>query len=179
MSDPHIRRIVSEFMEGTFISKKGTVTSYDPATHKAKVMIQPEGLETGWLPIVTMLVGDGFGLSFGLSGGDEVLVHFEGGDLNAGVIAGALYASEAPYPAKPKSFMLTHTSGSYIRMFNDGTVQVNAEDHLFLKSNDKLTLSAPGLVVFNYGTTQSWVTDSIPGGPEFNPDLHVDHEETE
>lgn len=177
MKEADVRRIASQIVDGVFVAKKGIITSYDPAVHKAKVKIQPDDLETGWLPVGSFLVGNEFGISYGLTPGDEVLVHFENGDLNAGVVGMALYASETPYPAKPGAFMITHKSGSYLRFFNDGYVQLNAQEKLILKAQDGITLSTPGRIITNAGETQGFVTDSVPGG-DYNSALHVDHEES-
>ena len=47
----------------------GLVTSYDPKNHLAKVMLQPWGYESGWLPIHTSHIGQTYGIAIGLQPG--------------------------------------------------------------------------------------------------------------
>lgn len=56
-------------MAGRYVERHGLVTSYDPKTHLAKVTFQPEGQESGWLPIETGHIGNGFGIAIGLTPG--------------------------------------------------------------------------------------------------------------
>ena len=39
----------------------GTVTSVDPTTATARVKLQPEGVLSGWLPVLSPWVGSGLG----------------------------------------------------------------------------------------------------------------------
>ena len=41
----------------------GIITSVDPATATARVTLQPENVLTGWLPLLTTWVGNGWGLA--------------------------------------------------------------------------------------------------------------------
>lgn len=45
---------------GSLIAKTvhGIVTSTDPVNHAAKVAVQPEGVESGWLPVAALAAGD-------------------------------------------------------------------------------------------------------------------------
>lgn len=56
-------------MGGRYVERHGLVTSYDPKTYLAKVTFQPEGQESGWLPIETGHIGNGFGIAIGLTPG--------------------------------------------------------------------------------------------------------------
>ena len=40
----------------------GIVSSVDPASATARVTLQPEGVLTGWLPLLTPWTGSGWGL---------------------------------------------------------------------------------------------------------------------
>ena len=40
----------------------GVVSSVDPATGTARVQLQPEGVLTGWLPVLSPWVGAGWGI---------------------------------------------------------------------------------------------------------------------
>jgi phage baseplate assembly protein gpV len=50
------------------------VSSVDPGTGNARVMLQPEGTLSGWLPILSPWTGSGWGMCCPPSPGDQVLV---------------------------------------------------------------------------------------------------------
>ncbi len=109
----------------------GTVTSVDPAAATARVQLQPDGVLTGWLPVLSPWVGAGWGLSCPPSPGDQVLVLPQEGDAEHGVIAGRAWSAQAPGPATPVGeIWLVHRSGSSVRLLNDGTVAVRGDLHV-------------------------------------------------
>ncbi len=66
-------RLVSQTAgQGLARTRIGTVTSYDPNTYSAKVLLQPEGVEIGWLPITSAWSGNGWGLFSPPTSGDTV-----------------------------------------------------------------------------------------------------------
>lgn len=110
-------------------SAVGIVTSYDPGNAAAKVRIQPVDPDspdqslTGWLPVVSPWVGNGWGLDAPVSPGDQVEVKFFGGEIENGYISGRLFSDQQrPTGAKSGEFFLTHASGSKLKFNNDGTV---------------------------------------------------------
>jgi phage baseplate assembly protein gpV len=108
-----------------------TVASVDPARYAARVALQPEGVLTGWLPILTPWVGSGWGLVCPPSPGDQVLVLAQEGDSEHGVIAGGSFSDLARPPAAPPGELwLVHQSGAFIKLTTDGTVQVNGDLHV-------------------------------------------------
>jgi hypothetical protein len=110
---------------GRTFSRRGTVTGYDPDRHAAKVRIEPEGVETGWLPIGAIWSGAGFGLVAGLALGDLVAVEFENGDVEAGLVSHRLFSEGAAPPAAPSGeAWLVHSSGAAIRLQNDGRLML-------------------------------------------------------
>ena len=64
--------------------RHGLISSYDPANHAVKVTIQPEGVETGWLPLKSLWIGNGWGLFCAPNIGDAVEVTFQEGSVEAG-----------------------------------------------------------------------------------------------
>lgn len=86
----------------------GIVTSYDPDKHLGKVTLMPEGQETGWLPIETSSIGNGYGIAVGLQpgdgkkSGDQVIVRFQEGDLESGKIVQRVH-SDGDKPPKVES----------------------------------------------------------------------------
>lgn len=113
--------------DGSTGPRKGTITSYDPGNHSVKVLIQPDGFETGWIQLDALAVGNGWGLLSGPQIGDEVSVSFDMGDPNLGSITGRHFNDTAPPPAVPSGeTWLVHRSGSLLKFHNDGTVEIQA-----------------------------------------------------
>jgi phage baseplate assembly protein gpV len=105
----------------------GLVSSFDPGTYSAKVMIQPENVLSGWLPIMSAWVGGGWGLAAPLPPGTQVVILAQEGDAEQGVIAGAVWSSvDKPLAAPAGEVWLQHKSGSFLKLLNDGTIQLNA-----------------------------------------------------
>ncbi|MDE1907016.1 MAG: phage baseplate assembly protein V [Rhodospirillales bacterium] len=105
----------------------GLVSSFDPSTFSAKVMIQPENVQSGWLPVMSPWVGNGWGLAAPLPPGTQVIILAQEGDAEQGVIAGAVWSSEdKPLAAPAGELWLQHQSGSFLKLMTDGTIQMNA-----------------------------------------------------
>ncbi len=109
----------------------GVVTSVDPAAGTVRVQLQPEGVLTGWLPVLSPWVGAGWGMSCPPSPGDQVLVLPQEGSAEHGVVAARCWSAKAPAPGTPVGELwLTHRSGSHLRLLNDGTVSVKGDLHV-------------------------------------------------
>jgi len=103
----------------------GTVTSVDPDTATARVLLQPEAVLSGWLPVLSPWIGAGWGMSCPPSPGDQVLVLAQEGDAEHGVIIGrAFSAVAAPPGALAGELWLVHATGSFVKLLNNGTVQI-------------------------------------------------------
>ncbi len=109
----------------------GKVTSVDPVQGTARVQLQPEGVTTGWLPVLSPWVGDGWGLSCPPSPGDQVLILPQEGDAENGVVIGRSWSQTAATPQTAVGELwLTHRSGSYVRLLNDGTIGIRGDVHV-------------------------------------------------
>lgn len=109
----------------------GVVTGFDPQRYAAQVLLQPEGVLSGWLPVLSARVGAGWGIAAPLTPGDQVLVVAQEGDAEHGVIVGAAYSGPQPPPQAPQGELwLVHQSGASIRLANDGTVRVQGDLHV-------------------------------------------------
>jgi len=105
----------------------GVVTSVDPATFTARVTIQPEGVLSGWLPIASPWVGAGWGLACPPSPGDQVLVLWQEGDAEHGIVVSRLWSNASAPPAAPVGELwLQHKSGSFLKLHNDGSIESQA-----------------------------------------------------
>ena len=103
------------------LPRRGIVSAYDPSNYAAKVRIQPEDVETGWLPVGSVWVGNGWGLFCPPALGDEVDVHFQEGGKNAGYISLRFFGNVArPLEVPAGELWLVHSSGSRFKLTNDG-----------------------------------------------------------
>jgi hypothetical protein len=103
------------------------VSSVDPATATARVMIQPEGVLSGWLPIASAWVGAGWGLACLPAPGDQVVVIWQEGNAEHGIVVARLWSNVAAPPAAPVGeFWVVHRSGSFLKLCNDGSIQSSA-----------------------------------------------------
>jgi uncharacterized protein involved in type VI secretion and phage assembly len=95
---------VERWAGGRYSERHALVTSYDPDKHLAKVTYQPEGQESGWLPIETGHIGDGYGIATGLQPGDgkekgdQVIVRFQEGDFESGKIVQRVHSDDQKPP---------------------------------------------------------------------------------
>ncbi len=105
----------------------GLVSSFDPVAFAARVMIQPENILSGWLPVLVPWVGAGWGLAAPLSPGDQVLMLAQEGDSQQGVIIGAVWSATMQTPGAPVGeCWLVHRTGSFVKLHNDGTIALQA-----------------------------------------------------
>lgn len=130
-------------------AKTGIVTNYDPAHYAARVQLQPEGILTGYLPVTSAWVGNGWGLYAPPNIGDVVEVHFQQGSKEAAFIVNRFYSTKTVPLAVPSGeFWLVHQSGSSLKFTNDGTVTVNANTNMTLNApNGTLRLAAEKIQV--------------------------------
>ena len=117
--------------QGTGQPRFGTVMSVNPMAATARVTLQPEGVLSGWLPVLSPWVGSGWGMCCPPSPGDQVLVLAQEGDAEHGMIIGCAFSNIQQPPNTPVGELwLVHKSGSFIKLRNDGTVQVGGDLHV-------------------------------------------------
>jgi hypothetical protein len=119
-----LRNIILTTIEGWYASryseKHGLVTSYDPNNYTAKVMFQPQGQESGLVPIETGHIGNGYGIAIGLtpgdgkSTGDQVIVRYQEGDVESGKIVQRVHSDQDKPPIAQSGEMIIYTSGKKI-----------------------------------------------------------------
>ena len=103
----------------------GTVSSVDAKSGLVRVLLQPENVLTGWLPVLSPWVGAGWGFWAPPQPGDQVLVLPQEGEMEHGVVvARGWSASSLPPQADLGELVLQHSTGTQIRLANDGTVRV-------------------------------------------------------
>jgi hypothetical protein len=127
--EPMIYRCIENWAAGRRHERIGLVTSYDPKTYTAKVMFQPEQLESGQIPIETHLAGPNYGTVTGLvpgdgkTTGDQVIVRYQEGDFESGKIAARLH-SDVDMPPQAQSGEHVHITkfNSSLKMNMDGSL---------------------------------------------------------
>ena len=132
------RREAQRVMAQRAMVRMGTVTSYDPDNYAAKVRIQPEGHETGWLPIHSPAAGSGNGFFFGPSPGDVVEVHYQEGGKGAPFIGLRQFGDRnRPVRVESGEFMAVHKDGGFVKLTGDGRLSMqDAQGASFTLNND-------------------------------------------
>lgn len=107
------------------------VASIDPAAYAARVLLQPEGVLSGWLPVLSPWAGNGWGITCLPQPGDQVLVLPQEGAAEHGVVAAGSFSNRRrPPPSTPGELALVHSSGTTLRLANDGTVRIEGDLHV-------------------------------------------------
>lgn len=116
-------RLQSLMVQGSNLTVRiGIITSYDPDAYAAKATIQPDEIETGWLPIQALQAGNGWGVYAPPSEGDQVVLVFVQGDAESGVILGALPSDEDRPPPVPQGEVWVVSEGAeqFLKLTADG-----------------------------------------------------------
>lgn len=126
-----IKSQADALVQGVGRPRFGTVTSVDPTAGTARVSLQPEGVLSGWLPLLTPWAGAGWGMVCPPLPGDQVLVVAQEGDAEHGLIVGRAFSNIQRPPAAPGGeFWLVHQSGAFLKLCNDGTIRVQGDLHV-------------------------------------------------
>jgi hypothetical protein len=110
----------------------GKIVAYDQNNFYANVELYPDPLNpdqpttTGWLPIFSAWVGNGWGLFLAPSIGDIVEVKFQEGSLQNGYIGLRCGQLGQNLSVPSGEAWLVHKSGSYIKMTNDEKIEINS-----------------------------------------------------
>ena len=109
--------------------KAAEVSAYDPKRHAIKAMLHPDEIETGWFPMHTSHVGNGFGVAMGPNLGDQIVVGFIGGNMNSPVHLGRLHSDkEQPPVAQAGEMVIQHGNGALIKITSAGiTINGNVD----------------------------------------------------
>ncbi len=140
-------RNATQAQVGNSAPRQGIITAYDPVAYAVKVQIQPTGEETGWIPLSTDWVGNGWGLAAGPMIGAVVGVSFDSGLMGAGSITGQYYNDEDRCPGPPSGeFWLVHKDGAYIKLTNDKKVTIvdGSGSSLVMNGDNTGTMSFSG-----------------------------------
>jgi uncharacterized protein involved in type VI secretion and phage assembly len=144
-----VLNIIERWWAGRYSEKHGLVTSYDPKLHLAKVMFQPQGQESGWIPIETGHIGAGYGIATGLqpgdgkSTGDQVVVRFQEGDVEAGKIVQRVHSDndKPPEVQSGESMIYTRFQKSDGGSNSAQGAQGGTGQQIYFKNDGSLTLT--------------------------------------
>jgi len=122
-------------------AKLGYVSSVNPARSAIKVVLQPENMETGFMPYCTPWIG----WYAPPVSGDQALVIFQDGDKNNPIGALLLYWNNSlpPSGVDEREALWLHSSGASIKLDNSGKVLLNG--------HTEIDLTAPKLVINTTG----------------------------
>ncbi len=139
------------------------ISSYDPGKHRVRCIVPSwlnpgtsEYVQTGWVPLSTPWMGNGWGMQFAPfggatqtnpTGGEQVklcVYSFENGTY----IADALLWSDKTAVALPTlqagEGILKHVTGTYIRFKADGSLAIFTNDNLDLTATADLNATVGG-----------------------------------
>jgi hypothetical protein len=107
-------------------AKYGRISAYNPEEYVAKVILYPEEVETGWLPIGIIWGGPEWGIYCGPHINMPCKVSFPEDDINNGIIEFVVNLGEFRPVSEVASgeFLIQHSSGSLITFKNDGSVEI-------------------------------------------------------
>ena len=116
-----MRREIGRFLLRWARVKHGEVTSYDPNTNSVKVTLQPEGIPSGWLPIMTVGASTkGISVQNGPSVGDLALIHHAEGDPEAAHVFGFLHSNvNRPPGAQSGQHIVKHNPTGVQRLLSE------------------------------------------------------------
>ena len=144
--------LIERVLAGRHSKRYGKATSWDPDTHMVKVMLKPENVESGWIPVHTMSAGDGYGHMTGIVTGDgdktgeQLEITHQEGEFEAGAVAARAHSNQAKPPKLESGEQLFRTPfKSYIKMAKDGSitfVDASGDATLTLDGKGNITLKA-------------------------------------
>ncbi len=145
---------------GNYYTAVGTLVSYDPTNYTGQVELQPADQDeaaqtTGWLPIGSIWIGNGWGLFTPPNIGDICEVYFQEGNLNNGYIGCRYYnnINAIPLSVDTGEFWLVHQTGSFIKLTNNGNLSLN--------STTEIDINAPVIKIGASGGTFETLLNSL------------------
>lgn len=155
--------VIENWYASRYSERHALVTSYDPEKYLAKVTLQPEGQESGWLPIETGHIGEGYGIAIGLqpgsgnSGdtgnpgnsenasqdahGDQVIIRHQEGDFESGKIVQRVHSDSDKPPTVQSGEMVFWTKFKKSGGGPDSAPEAQGGDgqKIFFKNDGSLT----------------------------------------
>ena len=122
-----IKRIVAEMLDLQARSQYGTISAYNPNNYTVRAVLQPQNIETGWMPLASPWVGPSLGAVFGPPIGTDCRIDFIDGNAQASIAGGRFFNAKNPPPVvQSGQAAIVDSKGSYVRLNNDGTITLGA-----------------------------------------------------
>jgi phage baseplate assembly protein gpV len=132
----------------------GLIDSYDPDAYSVKVRLQPSNVLTGWIPIASCYVGNGWGMQVGPTIGDAVVLEAQEGGGDAAIVTGSMFNDvERPMSVPSGEFWIRHKSGSFLKFKNNGDVELNTEHDLIATVGNDLSATVDGKATIDVAGT--------------------------
>ena len=126
-----MKSMTQQAVQSRAATRHGTITSYDPNAYAVKVRLQPDGVETGWMPLKSPWVGKQWGLFCPPSVGDAVEIDYQEDDSGVGSVGWRFFNdTDRPLACPSGEFWLVHQSGSLLKFYNNGQVELQVKDTL-------------------------------------------------
>jgi phage baseplate assembly protein gpV len=135
-------RSVTEGVHGlSGVNRWGLVTSVMTSDrgYLVKVQLQPDGVTTGWIPVLSHFVGPGWGAACPPEPNMQAFIAPDMGNGEHPVVIGLSYSTQAAPPVPPNGFQqqngapvqpgeITFVSkaGAVLRLCSDGTIYIKA-----------------------------------------------------
>lgn len=132
----------------------GLIDSYDENTYSVKVRLQPANVLTGWIPIASCYVGDGWGLQVGPNIGDAVVLQAQEGGGDAAIVVGSMFNDvDRAMPVPSGEMWIRHKSGSFLKFKNNGDVELNTDHDLIATVGNDLSATVTGKATMSVAGT--------------------------
>lgn len=157
-----IKRVVADMLNLQAKTQYGTITAYNPNDYTVKVMLQPEGVETGWIPLASSWTGKNMGAVFGPMIGTDCRVDYVGGVAEAAMAGGRFFnANFLPPIVQSGQGAIVDGAGSFVKLNNDGTITLSANASIttttpILTQNGNMTVT--GNIIADGNVTGAIVT---------------------
>jgi len=127
-----------------------TISSYDQNNHAVKVKAQPSGIESNWMPLGAIGIGNGWGVAVGPQINDQVLVIYEYGDFSSGTIVSRIFSVSQQAPAVPSGeIWALHQTGSFVKLVTNGDIDVSTTGNLNATVTGNMVANVTGNVTAN------------------------------
>lgn len=146
--------------------RHGIVSSVDPANHAVKVTIEPDGIETGWIPDAAIAAG-GLKIACPSEVGTQVLLVSVEGDAEHPVVVGKLFDTVITPPVSPATGQVVQAGE--VGFFVSNSVYVHlTSDGIYLAGKVKIngSLNVSGDVVSDTVSLQQHIHSAVQAGDD-------------
>ena len=132
----------------------GLIDSYDQNTYSVKVRLQPSNVLTGWIPIASCYVGNGWGLQVGPNIGDAVVLQAQEGGGDAAIVVGSMFNDvDRAMPVPSGEMWIRHKSGSFLKFLNTGDVSLHTDRDLIADVGRDISATVAGKATISVAGT--------------------------